>query len=81
MKIGAILPLTGALSINGKDNQDAMNLYLEQSGGKLAGRTVQMVYADDAAQPDTGLTKARQLVESDKVALLMGLQSSQVCYA
>jgi branched-chain amino acid transport system substrate-binding protein len=81
LKIGAILPLTGPLSLNGKDNQDAMNLYLESTNGQLGGRKIDLVYADDAAQPDTGLTKARQLVESDKVSLLIGLQSSQVCYA
>ncbi|MDE3077824.1 MAG: ABC transporter substrate-binding protein, partial [Chloroflexota bacterium] len=81
LKIGVVLPATGPLSINGNDNQDAMNLYLASKGGKLAGREIQLVYADDAGQPDTGLTKVTQLVDVNKVSLLMGLQSSGVCYA
>ncbi len=81
LKIGLLLPFTGPLSVSGRDNDDVISLYLQQTGGTLAGRQVELVKADDAAQADTGLTKIRQLVESDKVALVMGLQSSQVCYA
>jgi len=81
LKLGLLLPLTGPLSLNGKDNQDTINLYLEQTGGQLAGRKIELVTADDAADGTVGLTKTRQLVESDKVSVLMGLQSTQVCYA
>ncbi|HLQ31074.1 MAG TPA: ABC transporter substrate-binding protein [Chloroflexota bacterium] len=81
LKIGILLPFTGPLSVAGKDNQDVITLYLENNNGQLAGRKVELVNADDAADGQVGLTKIRQLVESDKVSLVMGLQSSQVCYA
>jgi len=76
-----LLPFTGPLAKAGQDNQDSFDLYLESTGGTLGGRKVELVKADDAGSGDVGLTKARQLVESDKVSLLLGLQSTPVCYA
>ena len=81
IKIGYINSTTGSLANVGKDNDDAFQLYLDSIGGTIAGRKIEMSFADDAAAPDTGLTKAKQLVESDHVNLLMGLTSTPVCYA
>ncbi|HEY8693096.1 MAG TPA: ABC transporter substrate-binding protein [Chloroflexota bacterium] len=80
IKVGLIETLTGPLANSGKDNLDAYNLYLSSTGNKLAGKSLDVVVVDDGGQPDAGLTKTKQLVENDKVAVLMGVHSSAVCY-
>jgi branched-chain amino acid transport system substrate-binding protein len=81
IRIGDIVPLAGVQSILGKDNQDGMNLYLGSINNTVAGRRIEVTYADDAADASTGLTKAKQLVEDQKVQLLMGFNATPVCYA
>jgi len=75
------VPLTGVQAILGKDNQDGMNLYLDSINSTVAGRKIEVTYADDGASPDTGLTKAKELVENQHVSLLMGFNATPVCYA
>jgi len=81
IKIGYINSTTGSLANVGKDNDDAFQLYLDSINDTVAGRKIEVTFADDAGAPDTGLTKAKQLVESDKVNILMGLTSTPICYA
>ncbi len=47
----------------------------------MAGRKIQTFFADDQLQADTGLTKAKGLVEGEKVAALMGFTFTPVTYA
>jgi len=81
IKIGLMEELTGPLAQSGKDNQDAFNLYLDSIDRTVAGRPVEVVVTDIEGKPDVGLTKAKQLVENDKVHLLAGIGSTAVCYA
>src|SRR5438093_12343902 len=81
IRIGVLLPLTGPLSPTAKDQQTGFNDYLASINNAVAGRPVQLIYADTEGKPDVGLAKAKQLVESEKVALLTGLVSTPVCYA
>src|SRR5579872_3052960 len=79
IKIGFVTPLTGALAPGGKDALDAFNLYLSSINYTIAGRKIEIVSADDSGNPEVAVTKARQLVERDKVNLLMGFLSTAVC--
>jgi branched-chain amino acid transport system substrate-binding protein len=81
IKIGLLEELTGTLAQTGKDNQDAFNLYLDSINHTVAGRPIEVVVADIEGKPDVGLTKARQLVENDKVHLLAGIANTAICYA
>ncbi|MCA1647186.1 MAG: ABC transporter substrate-binding protein [Chloroflexi bacterium] len=81
IRIGLVVPLTGTLAQSGKDNLDAFNLYLEQVNSTIAGRKVEVVVGDDEGSADTGLSKAKQLVDNNKVQFLAGLSSTAVCYA
>lgn len=81
IKVGMILPLTGPLSPISKDEQDGFNAYLSTINSSVAGRQIQIVYADGQGQADVGLAKAKQLVDSDKVDLLAGIVATPVCYA
>ncbi len=81
IKVGLLEPLTGSFASTAKDNQDGFNLYLETVSDNAAGRKIQAIYADTQGQAPTALTKAKQLVESDKVQALMGITPTPECYA
>ena len=72
IKIGLIVPLTGVFSPNGRDMVNGFTLALGQVGNKAAGRDIQVITEDDQGTPPQTLTKARKLVELDKVDLLVG---------
>ena len=72
IKIGLIVPLTGVFSPNGRDMANGFTLALGQVGNKTAGRDIQVITEDDQGTPTQTLTKARKLVELDKVDLLVG---------
>jgi len=81
IKIGFLVPQTGPLAANGKDMINGMQLYLEEQGYRLAGREIKLIIEDDEGKPPTGITKARSLVESQGVHLLIGPLSAAVGYA
>ena len=81
LKIGMLLPFTGPLAQAGIDNENSFNLYLDQTGGTLGGRKVELDKADDQGEGGVAVTKARQLIENDKSFMLLGLQATPVCYA
>jgi len=81
IKIGLVQPLTGVFANIGKDNQDGFNLYLESVNSTVAGRKIELSVVDDQGKADVGLTKARQLVESEGVKVLLGFTPTPVCEA
>jgi len=81
IKIGFLAPLTGAIAQAGKDMYSGCELFWEESGWQLAGRKLEVILEDNEGQPPVTLTKARKLVESDKVHMLAGVILSNVAYA
>jgi len=81
IKIGFLSPLSGAIAAAGKDMYSGCELFWQESGGQMAGRKLEVVLEDNEGNPATTLTKARKLVESDRVHLLMGVILSNVAYA
>jgi len=81
IKMGMVVSLSGGLAPNGKDMVNGLQLFLDEQGGKLAGRQVQLIVEDDEGKPATGLTKARSLVEGQGVHLLIGPVSAAIGYA
>ena len=80
IKVGFIVPLTGPAASVGKDNIDGFNAYLQSINSSVAGHKVQVIPADEGS-PDTALTKAKELTESQQVDVLMGVNSTASCYA
>src|SRR3989475_424570 len=81
IKVGFMSSLTGPLSPNGKDMLNSFELFLEEQGGKLAGREVNLITEDDAGNPATGLTKLRGMTEGQGIQILVGPLSAAVGYA
>lgn len=81
IKVGFILPTSGTFAANGQDEQDGWNLALKDLGGKMGGRKVETIFADDAGDPNQGLTDARQLVDTQGVELMVGPVVASVALA
>jgi len=81
INVGLLVPETGPLAANGKDMVNALKLFLEERQNKLAGRPVTLIIEDDAGVPATGLTKARSLIDGNRIHVLLGPLSAAVGYA
>jgi branched-chain amino acid transport system substrate-binding protein len=80
VKIGMVDPETGTYAALGASEITGAKLALDQvnKAGGILGRPVQLLIEDSAASPGLAVTKARKLVNSDKVDFLMGSVSSAV---
>ncbi len=81
IRIGFVTPMSGPYAQNGRDILNGFLLYLEEIGYRAAGRDIQLIVEDDEAIPAVGLTKARKLVERDRVHLMAGALLSSTGYA
>lgn len=72
IRIGLLTVLTGPLASGGIDMQRALEMFLADRGNKLAGRPVNLIVADTGGVPATARTKTQELVEKDKVHVLIG---------
>ena len=81
IKIGLISPQTGGFSQNGRDMINGMLLALKQVSERAAGREIRVFIEDDQGTPAQSLTKARKLVELEKVDVLVGPLTSNSGYA
>src|SRR5260370_28273212 len=67
LKIGVIVTTSGPAAALGQQVRDGFALAVKDLGGKMAGRDVEIVNADDELKPDGAVTKVRGLLERDKV--------------
>ena len=81
IRIGNINSYTGGLAYAGENNLNGMNLYFDSINWTVAGRKIEVIKEDDQFNPQIGLQKAKKLVESDKVDLVVGIQASNVALA
>ena len=81
IKLGFIAPLSGPYVQNGRDILNGFLLALEETNRQAAGRHIEVLIEDDEAIPAVGLTKARKLVERDKVHVMAGGLLASTGYA
>lgn len=72
IKIGLMTVKTGGLAAGGVHLEEGITCFLKDKNFTLAGRKVELIVADTAGQPAVAKTKAIELVERDKVDLIMG---------
>ncbi len=72
LRIGFLTVRTGPLAAGGKQMEDGINLFLKERNNTLSGRKVEIYFADTAGQPAQAKSKAQELVERDKVHVLVG---------
>lgn len=81
IRIGFIAPTTGTFAANGRDMLDAFTMFWEERNSTVAGRRVEVIHEDDVGTPAITITKARKLVEHDKVHILVGPLTASSGYA
>ncbi len=72
IKIGFDEGFTGFMAVDADMTDKGIELAIEQLGGQIAGRPVEYIKADNASDPVQAVDKARQLVESDGIDVMIG---------
>ncbi|MGF7159460.1 branched-chain amino acid transport system substrate-binding protein [Rhodoligotrophos appendicifer] len=75
VRIGALLPLSGAGAFDGQlaaEGMEAMAAVINAKGGILDGRKIELVKYDDKGTPEEGVSAAKRAIEQDKVDVLVG---------
>jgi branched-chain amino acid transport system substrate-binding protein len=81
IRLGHLNSFTGGLAYAAEGTFNAMQIYFDSINWTVAGRKVEIIKEDDQFNPQIGLQKAKKLIESDKVDLLVGIQASNVALA
>ena len=72
LKIGIIATLSGPPAVLGQQLRNGFNLAVKDLIGKLGGRDVEVIVADDELKPDLAVNKVKALVDRDKVDFVVG---------
>jgi branched-chain amino acid transport system substrate-binding protein len=72
IRVGFLTIKSGALAAGGKQMEDGLRLFLKERNNTIAGRKVELFVADTAGQPAVAKTKTQELVEKDKVQVIIG---------
>jgi len=72
IRIGVLVPLTGAFASLGVDGMEGTKMAFEEIGYTVSGRKIELFFEDTAADPDLCIQKTSRLVEREKVDLILG---------
>ena len=72
IRIGFLTVRSGALAAGGKQMEEGIQLFLKERNHTLAGRKVELIIADNAGNPALAKTKTQELVERNKVHVVIG---------
>src|SRR6185312_2491476 len=79
LRIGVLTDEGGPFStLSGEGSVEAARMAVEDFGGKVLGRTVEVIDADHQNKPDVGLGIARRWFENEHVAVIVDLANSAV---
>lgn len=81
IKLGVIVTLSGPAAALGQQVRDGFALAVKDLGGKMSGRDVEVIVADDELKPDAAVTKVKGLLERDKVDFVIGPIFSNILQA
>ena len=81
IKVGLMLPATGTFAALGTAIENGFKLYVQENGGKLAGREVQYFKVDDESDPSKATDNVNKLIKRDNVDVLVGTVHSGVALA
>lgn len=82
VRIGVLTDMTGIYSdLSGKGALEAVRMAVEDHGGKVLGKPVEVVNADHQNKPDIGSNIARQWFDTGGVDLIQDLSNSGVALA
>lgn len=74
-RIGAVLPLSGAFGVFGQNMKRGVEFAIQERGGKVLGRPIEVVWEDSETKPQVAVQKTSRLIASG-VDVLFGAASS-----
>jgi branched-chain amino acid transport system substrate-binding protein len=83
IRVGVVLPLTGAQQKFGEIENNSFRMGVEEinAAGGVNGRPIELLIEDDKSKIDIGRSAAEKLILQDKVIVLTGGYSSDVTFA
>lgn len=72
LKMGFDEGFTGFMAVDAELTDKGIQTAIEQLGGQVDGRPLEYIKADNGSDPVQAVDKARQLVESDKIDVMLG---------
>ena len=81
IRVGVLLPSSGVYAGLGGDQTLALELGFDEFGREVAGRPIELIYADTESKPSTGLALIKRLILRDRVDFVVGIISSAVAGA
>ncbi|RJG02110.1 ABC transporter substrate-binding protein [Noviherbaspirillum sedimenti] len=74
-KIGGVVSLSGTYGVFGDDMRKGVELAIEQRGGKVLGKPIQVAWEDDETKPQPAVQKTTRLI-ADGAQMIFGAVSS-----
>lgn len=83
IKIGTILPISGAVSAYGIESRDAMNMAVAEINAKggVLGKKLELVVEDDENSPDKTMNAMKKLVARDRIVAFVGAMTTKCTLA
>ncbi|MBM4271814.1 MAG: ABC transporter substrate-binding protein [Deltaproteobacteria bacterium] len=83
VKVGIVLPLTGAEAKFGEIEKNSFVMAVEEINkkGGIKGEKLELIIEDDTGRPEVGRSVAEKLINKDKVVMLGGGYSSSCTFA
>jgi branched-chain amino acid transport system substrate-binding protein len=82
VRIGLILDMSSIYAdITGRGSADAAQMAIDDFGGKVLGKPIELVYADHQNKADIAATKAREWFENEKVDAILDVAASATALA
>src|SRR4051812_33926361 len=72
VKVGLVMPMTGALAAAGIQVVAGARLYVSQHGNTVAGRQIELIVKDGSSSPEVGKRLIQDLIVNDKVDIIGG---------
>jgi branched-chain amino acid transport system substrate-binding protein len=78
LKVGLMLPYSGTYTALGVAIENGFKLYVDEQGGKLAGREIEYFKVDDESDPAKATDNVNKLIKRDNVDVIVGTVHSGV---
>ena len=82
IKIGVLTDMSGIFSdFSGRGSVEAAKMAVEKLGGKIAGKSAEVVFADHQNKPDVGAAIARRWFDVEEVDVIVDLPQTAIALA
>lgn len=81
LRVGLMLPFSGTFAAIGEAIAAAFSLHLKELGGRMGGRTVELIRVDDESDPAKAPSNVNRLLGREKADALVGTVHSGVVMA